>query len=142
MLNFPCPRILFVAVGMTNAGPAPQINLPGLDGEMKSVGIHVAETELTTCRLAGIRLPHDGLDDAGEVVPVFSELAGNRRLNVENILRAVKISDTEVAVALHWHTDKTRNRILHRLLQFSSTGARSSFHLGLFCRRRGTLLRE
>jgi hypothetical protein len=27
-----------VAVGITNAGPAPQITLPGLEGEKKKVG--------------------------------------------------------------------------------------------------------
>src|SRR5580704_11069013 len=38
MLNFPCPRIWLVAVGITNAGPPPQISLPGLAGDRKNVG--------------------------------------------------------------------------------------------------------
>src|SRR5215471_16623503 len=37
-LNFPCPKIVLVAVGITMAGPTPQINFPGLRGERKKVG--------------------------------------------------------------------------------------------------------
>jgi hypothetical protein len=39
MLTFPWPRTLLVAVGSTNTGPAPQINLCGFAGEKKNVGI-------------------------------------------------------------------------------------------------------
>src|SRR5271157_3095485 len=38
MLNLPCPRMSLVAVGITNVGPAPQITLPGLNGDRKNVG--------------------------------------------------------------------------------------------------------
>jgi hypothetical protein len=37
MLNFPWPRIVLVAVGMTKAGPTPQISLPGFAGDRKNV---------------------------------------------------------------------------------------------------------
>jgi hypothetical protein len=39
MLSFPCSRTLLVAVGKTNTGPAPQINLCGLAGDKKKVGL-------------------------------------------------------------------------------------------------------
>src|SRR5215472_4938106 len=39
MLSFPCPKTLLVAVGKTNTGPAPQINLFGLVAKMKKVGV-------------------------------------------------------------------------------------------------------
>src|SRR5215469_10465725 len=38
MLNLPWPRIVLVAVGITNAGPMPQINFPGFPGERKREG--------------------------------------------------------------------------------------------------------
>src|SRR5580658_985560 len=38
-LSFPCPSTRPVAVGKANIGPAPQINLFGLAGEKKKVGV-------------------------------------------------------------------------------------------------------
>src|ERR1019366_3264729 len=37
-LNLPWPRMALVAVGITNAGPTPQISLPGLPGDRKNDG--------------------------------------------------------------------------------------------------------
>ena len=109
---------------MTNAGPTPQINLPGLAGERKNVGFMSPRPYAPPVFWFGY-----GCHMIGWMMREMSNqsllmCAGIHRLNVEHILVAVVRTIVEVGVVLQGNADEVGNRVLCCLLQ--------GFGLGLF----------
>ena len=104
-----------MAVGNAQAGPTPQMSLPGLAGERKKVGLMSPKPNSPPVVLGGVGLPDDGLDDAGDEHPVRAELRGDDGLDVEDVLRAVVGADGEVGVVLEGNADEAGDGVLRGL---------------------------
>ena len=139
MLSFPCPKTLLVAVGKTNTGPAPQINLFGLVAKMKKVGVMspnpntpafcctfwaaqyagVSSSMPNTSRFAvpGGRLRDYWGDPTDNQIPVLTDLDRDNGLDVQHILRPIKGTYPKVTVVLDWNTNEPGHWALDSLLQ-------------------------
>ena len=127
-------------MGITKVGPTPQINLRGFAGEKKKRGIHISESVPALCRLLHVRLPDDRQNDAVDQVPVLADVDGNDRLDVQHILVAVILPDSESRVVLERNTDERSYWVLRGFCQGSRLclvgfGGRTRGLIGCCCRR-------
>lgn len=63
--------------------------LARLEKRKEERGIHVPEAKLASGRLVRIRLPYDGLNNAGDEIPILGDVDRYNGLNVEHVLGTV-----------------------------------------------------
>ena len=96
--------------------------LARLEKRKEERGIHVPEAKLASGRLVRIRLPYDGLNNAGDEIPILGDVDRYNGLNVEHVLGTVIRPNIEVGVVLEGNANQAGRRVLHRLPQLFCRG--------------------
>ena len=84
--------------------------LARLEKRKEERGIHVPEAKLASGRLVRIRLPYDGLNNAGDEIPILGDVDRYNGLNVEHVLGTVIRPNIEVSVVLEGNADQAGRR--------------------------------
>ncbi len=117
ILHLPLPRLRLVAVGNVSVGPAPQMNLLGLEGEKKNDGLISPNPKALSALGKRQREANDRQDGPGDQIPVRVQVNRNHRLDVHDPDHLIFAARAEVEVVLEGDADEVSYRILGLLGQ-------------------------
>ena len=116
--HLPLPNSDSVAVGNVIVGPTPQSSLPEFAGERNTLGLMSPQAECARYPGSGRGLVYDGHNGPCDKVPVLVQSDRNHGLNIQDPLRGVVGTDTEIEVILERDADEVSDGVLGFLSQF------------------------
>lgn len=114
--HLPAPRLSFVAVGRSTAGPAPQVSLVRFAGAKENV-LKVAEAKRAKMLLREVWLENNRNNNTWNENHALPERFRKNGLNVQCILVPRERAGVIVGSALERDTNQVSDRILRLLLQ-------------------------